>query len=62
MANKDNSPHVMVSKDMLASLEKRAAEVPLYCENDDCRVLIYVENDSEGNCPGCGRFGRKKGK
>lgn len=41
----------------------------VYCENDECRVLIFetqsvMESDDEAteNCPGCGQFGRTKGK
>lgn len=47
----------------------------MYCENAECRVELYHgsgELEIEGqtvvgsprneNCPGCGQFGRKKGK
>lgn len=42
----------------------------LYCENEECRVVLYESVEHEGtppdepnnNCPGCGQFGRKKGK
>jgi hypothetical protein len=46
----------------------------MYCENADCRVELYraveetethyLKKDPVGsiNCPGCGQFGRKKGK
>jgi hypothetical protein len=41
----------------------------MYCENATCRVLVYetkatVRPDEKPNenCPGCGQFGRKKGK
>lgn len=61
----------------------------LYCENEDCRVVLFndsirepseVVTDDDGevveetpgaivsggtaqqNCPGCGQFGRAKGK
>jgi hypothetical protein len=30
-----------------------------YCENKDCRVVLYEVNGAT-NCPGCGLFGRLK--
>lgn len=40
-----------------------------YCENGECRVETFNEGEvalrgaeEVSNCPGCGRFGRKKGK
>lgn len=33
----------------------------LYCENMDCRVFLFDASE-EQNCPGCGQYGRKKGK
>lgn len=41
-------------------------EETAYCENDDCRVVLYLlTEDNDGtkneNCPGCGQFGRLKG-
>jgi hypothetical protein len=40
---------------------------PLYCENGECRVLMFTAEpvsavEGTGHCPGCGQFGRKKGK
>ena len=44
----------------------------LYCENGECRVLMFKQapereqvmqgTEMVSNCPGCGQFGRKKGK
>lgn len=47
----------------------------MYCENAECRVELYRDTLVEemhkdsligdprlDNCPGCGQFGRKKGK
>jgi hypothetical protein len=38
----------------------------MYCENGECRVELYHTTDPDGttkeNCPGCGQFGRTKGK
>lgn len=39
-----------------------------YCENGECRVIMYQVADTSheapgllpDNCPGCGRFGRIK--
>jgi hypothetical protein len=44
--------------------------VIVYCENDHCRVLLFStrakatqgEVAEQENCPGCGQFGRTKGK
>lgn len=38
----------------------------MYCENDECAVLVYEVRSHnavlQSNCPGCGQFGRAKGK
>jgi hypothetical protein len=38
----------------------------VYCENEECAVILFkiveVDGVEEANCPGCGQFGRKKGK
>lgn len=45
----------------------------LFCENGQCRVIDFkpvrglraefeTPEDKRSNCPGCGQFGRTKGK
>lgn len=43
----------------------------VYCENPECRVTLYeliakadTSKNTSGstNCPGCGQYGRTKGK
>ena len=42
--------------------------VSYYCENSKCLVMIFegdpddTEDEPHLNCPGCGQFGRVKGK
>ena len=31
-----------------------------YCENADCRVVLFLIDMHDKNCPQCGRFGRLK--
>lgn len=44
----------------IEGLVQMAADTLLakYCENERCGVLMYQAK----NCPGCGQFGRVKGK
>lgn len=38
----------------------------VYCENGNCRVILFEtwvkDGEVQSNCPGCGQFGRIKNK